>query len=92
MKGNTVEAIYKEFLTSNNYFIDFNGIEYTLVDKNQNVIVVTNSPENMFNFILGYNRATQELLLTIDSLNKRNEDNIKRYEKIIKDMGEESLI
>jgi len=92
------KEIYEIFLKENGFYIDYNGILYTMVDKENNVIIQTQTAEEMTLFILGWNSAKnkyqeeikdlKEVNIQLDNLNN---DNIERYEKIISDFGGESM-
>jgi len=95
---NNTREIFQKFLEDNSYFIDFNGEDYTLVDKSNNIINITKTPDEMLHFILGYNscfkKLSEEIILLKEAnegLKLQNETNIKNYEKVILDMGKESL-
>jgi len=76
--------IFREFLEDNNFFIDYNGENYTLVHESE-AIHFTNTSDEMYNFILGYKMANEINKETIINLNEINRTNIENYEKIIQD-------
>ena len=90
--------IYENFLKENEFYIDYNGVLYTMVDRENNVIIQTQTPEEMTVFILGWNSAKEkyqeeikELQEANIQLNDLNSNNVKRYEKIISDFGGKSM-
>jgi len=92
------KEIYEIFLKENRFYIDYNGVLYTMVDKENNVIIQTQTSEEITLFILGWNSAENKYQEEIKDLqeanlqlNKLNNDNIERYEKIISDFGGESM-
>jgi len=94
----TKRDIFQKFLKDNKMFIDFNGAEYTLFDTNNNIINVTMTPDEMLQYIIGYNTCLNSLSEELELLKEanetlklQNETNIKNYEKIIMDMGKDSL-
>lgn len=74
--------IFRKFLEENDFFIDYNGEHYTLVKENK-PIHITNTSEEMFNYILGFEMANKQNEETILNLTEQNRINIERYEKII---------
>lgn len=89
--------VFEDFLKARNLYIDFNGIHYTLVDNQANVITVTSTPDEMYSYMIGYNKSLQDTkshVAEIENLNEvitnQNEENIKNYESIIKILGEEA--
>ena len=92
------QELYEIFLKENEFYIDYNGVLYTMVDKENNVIIQTQTPEEMTVFILGWNSAKEkyqeeikELQEANIQLNDLNNNNIQKYEKIISDLGNESI-
>jgi len=88
------EQIFEQYLTTQKQYIDYNGIEYTLIDNENIVIMRTKTPDEMYTYILGFNSLIEDVLelqRQNSELQKQNETNIKSYEKIIKDMGLPSL-
>lgn len=90
--------IFREFLETYSFFIDFNGAQYTMVDKENNIINISNTPDEILQYIMGFNTATVQAQQLIDEckegneqLRLLNETNIKQYEKIIEDLGGETL-
>jgi hypothetical protein len=82
-------TVFRDFLEGNSFYIDYNGVRYTLVDKNNNMIIQTNTDDEMYMYILGYNKATNICNQKITELEDRNQINIERYEKLInEDEGE----
>jgi len=92
------QELYEIFLKENGFYIDYNGVLYTMVDKENNVIIQVQTSEEITVFILGWNsakekyqeeiKALQEANVQLDNLNR---DNIERYEKIISDLGSRSM-
>lgn len=76
-------TVFKDFLEGNSFYIDYNGVRYTLVDKDNNMIIQTNTDDEMYMYILGYNKATSICNKKITELENRNQINIERYEKLI---------
>jgi mevalonate kinase len=76
----------QKFLKDYNLFVDYNFINYTLSTKDNDVINITNTEEEMANFIIGYLTATREQETVIQQLNKINNENVHKYEDIIKEM------
>lgn len=76
--------IFRKFLEENNFFIDYNGVHYTLIKENK-AIHVSNTDDEMFNFILGFDMANKQNEETILNLTEQNRINVERYEKIIAD-------
>jgi hypothetical protein len=94
-----MKEIFEQYLTSNNQYIDFNGSEYTLITSDNKVIIVTETPQEMFYFIKGSMNSIQEANSIISDLKEANEilretneNNIKMYEGMIKERGGETLI
>jgi len=87
--------IFKKFLESNQLYIDYNGIHYTLVNKKQEVLCITGTPEEMYYFIQGFNLAnktTEQYARMVDELTIQNNEIIENYEKILKERECESPI
>ena len=77
--------IFRKFLEENNFFIDYNGEHYTLVKENK-PIHITNTSDEMFNYILGFEMASKQSEETIINLTEQNRINVERYEKIIEEL------
>jgi hypothetical protein len=86
-----MEEIFLAYLTEKEQFIDFNGSSYTLLTKENEVVIITDTPQEMFYFIRGYIYSQNESDIIIKNLQEMNEKNIENYEKIIQDMGGEKL-
>jgi hypothetical protein len=76
-------TVFRDFLESNSFYIDYNGVRYTLVDKDNNMIIQTNTDDEMYMYILGYNKAASICNQKITELEDRNQINIERYEKLL---------
>ena len=85
MSGTKRATIFREFLEDNGYYIDYNGEHYTLVKDNE-IVHIVHTPEEIYNFIMGYNLARKLDNDTILNLTEINKTNVERYEKIIEDM------
>ncbi len=84
--------IFKDFLEAHSYYIDYNGENYTLVDKGNILITITDTSEEMYKFILGYNKALEKANIIIENLKenngiliKQNTNNVEKYEQLLKD-------
>jgi hypothetical protein len=82
--------IFRDFLNKNNFYMDYNGEHYTLVNKEQTAIHISNTNNEMYNFILGFNLSMRISDETIMNLTEINRINVERYEKIISDMVSEN--
>jgi hypothetical protein len=94
----TKKEIFQKFLQENQMFIDFNGSEYTLFTQDNSVITVTNSPDELLQYIMGYNNCYAMMQENIDkmkqankALHDQNNLNIQNYEKVILGMGGEGI-
>lgn len=82
---------FRNFLESNGYYIDYNGLQYTLATKDNQLITVTNTSDEMYSFIKGYNQAEAKYLQQIKALEERNLTNVSRYEGIIENLDGDKL-
>ena len=93
--------LFNIYLTSEKQYITYNGVVYTLLNENNEIVTQTNTNDEMLNYIKGFMEAINKLTPEIKELenlraqNKalilQNELNVKNYEKIIFDMGGESM-
>lgn len=81
--------IFKEYLETNDNFIDFNGLHYTLVNTNKEIINITNTADEMLNYIIGFNEAKKQSQQIIEDLEIQNQTNIKNYEKLIRELRQD---
>jgi len=77
--------IFKDFLEENNYYIDYNGINYTIVDKEQKIINIANTSDEIYNFIIGFITAKKITDEILENVIEQNNQNIEHYEAIIKE-------
>ena len=87
--------IFKEFLELNQLYIDYNGIHYTLVNKKQEILCISERSEEMYFFIQGFNLAnenTKQYIKMVDELTAQNNKTVENYEKILKEKDGESLL
>ena len=86
MTQNEKYELYKEYLTKNKEYIDFNGVDYTLLNDKNEVIFQCQSPNEMTAYILGYQRSQQKCDSTIEEIMRINNENIEAYEKALKEL------
>jgi len=91
-KTTNKKQIIQEFLKTNEIFIDYNGSEYTMVNKDNKLVNICNSTEEVLQYILGFNSAIEISRQKIQFFEKTNKDNIERYERIIADIDKESFL
>jgi len=94
----TKKEVFQTFLKNYNMFIDFNGSDYTLFTKDNTIVTVANTPDELLQYIMGYNNCYGEMLEQIskleqatEALHKQNNLNIENYENIILGMGGEQI-
>jgi hypothetical protein len=98
---NYVDAKFRDFQKYFNitgHKVEFNGKFYMIIDEEDVVITSARTNEEIYSYVVGYLNAykVQEERIggyerTIVSLSKMNEENIQRYEAIIKEMGGETI-
>ena len=84
MKDNKRGEIFGKFLRTFSFYIEYNGILYNLVDKKENIIISTNTSDEMLNFIIGFNLGASNSNKKIKLLEEQNKTNVDRYEEILK--------
>ncbi len=87
--------IFSDFLSRNKFVIIYNGVRYTMVDKDDNIVIETNTGDELYLFILGYNLSYEHIKIEIRGLESKlqeleetNRLNVERYESIISQQAE----
>ena len=80
--------VFRDFLEETGYKITYNGVRYTISDSSNNLIVQTNTDDEIYLYIIGYREAQNMNNNYIEDLKKQNLINIERYEKMIKDSSD----
>ena len=90
--------LFESYLTSEKQYIVYNGVGYTLLDTENEIVIQTNTGDEMFNYIKGFTEAMIKAQLEFDKLKVQNDGlvlqnniNIKNYEKVILEMGQDSF-
>ena len=84
MKSKIMEErakVFEGFLTAHSYYIDYNGIHYTLIDNMNNIVIITDTSDELYSYILGYNKATESSNSIVFESNKKIEILQDAYEK-----------
>jgi hypothetical protein len=78
------QTAFEEYSNITNHICTYNGVQYLIINEKGDPVTSGGTNEEIYSFILGYLSAYTEM-------QNKLKDTITRYEKIISDMGGETL-
>ena len=91
MHNEQKKVIFDNFLNTHELRVEYTGAKYILVNNQKNIIVDTNTSEELYTFIKGFNfgmfynkKQVEDLKKQKTELEEQNRTNVERYEEIIK--------
>jgi hypothetical protein len=89
---------FQNYFRLTSHRVEYNGAVYLILDDEDNTVTQGQTNEEIYSYIIGFlnshkiqEKRIKELEESLKSISKINQNNIERYEEIIKGMGGETI-
>jgi len=86
MKDQQRYEIFNNFLEKYKCNILYDGIRYSMINGNNDIVIRTHTADEMYSYILGFIEGVKQSAKEVSNLVELNKNNVERYENIILNM------